>query len=181
MKNKLKIFLIFALVIQLFVPSYLLVHHYSLISTAMEQKTEYLFVISYLEFLSDDKKYTAEEVDSLHFAVFYTEGLYNERIAVSADENGIARLSELGDKKTDIWFDYDYYDKSQTVTADRFSFTEEASPDIVRELHQRYFWYNRNDENKEYAYLSVKVYKGIFIPTAIYYKGEKIMTIDPPM
>ena len=72
MKNKMKIFLILVLVIQLFVPSYLLVHHYSLISTAMEQKTEYLFVISYLEFLSDDKKYTAEEVDSLHFAVFYT-------------------------------------------------------------------------------------------------------------
>lgn len=181
MKNKMKIFLIFALVIQLFVPSFLLTHHYSLIKTAMLEKTEYLFVISYLEFWSDDKKYTAEEVDSLHFSVYDTVGLYNERIAVSADENGIARLSELGDKKTDIWFDYDYYDKSQTIPADRFSFTEEASPDIVRELHQRYFWYNRNDENKEYAYLSVKVYKGIFIPTAIYYKGEKIMTIDPPM
>lgn len=183
MKNKIKIFLILVLVIQLLVPSYLLVHHYSLINTAMEEKTEYLFVIDYMEFWSDSKNYTEEYVSTLHFSIYDTAGLYNERIAVSADENGIARLRALEDKKqTDIWFDYDYYEKSNSVGEGEFSFTErENAPDIVKELRQRYLWYNRKDENKEYVYLSAKIYKGIFIPTAIYYRGEKVIEINPPI
>ena len=48
---------------------------------------------------------------------------------------------------------------------------------LVTEINQTYGWVSDLHENGSYAYVTAKVYRGVFIPTAIYVKGEKVITI----
>ncbi len=182
MKNKTKIFIALALVLQLFIPSYLLIHHYSLINNALDEETEYCFKLRSIEFKTQNWEWTNTEKDAdfLYFSIYDTLGMYDKRIAVSTDENGLAVLSELKNKRqTDSWFDYDYYNNGCGFDSGEFAFEPGIDTyDIITELRNQYSWFNRNDENREYAFVTAKVYKGLFIPTAIYFRGEKILTIQ---
>ena len=181
MTRKIKAFLSLTLIIQLLIPAYLLVGHYSVMDTALTSATEYRFRINSIKFdyyVDTDNSYNyvceeislrVEEIDSLH----------NKKIAVSLNENGIPVLEELKNKnQTDIWFDYDYYEQYCKLSADEFTFSPDRSPrSIITDIRSEYSWFNRNDENKTYAYLTAKIYKGVFIPTAIYFNGIKVITI----
>ena len=179
MTRKAKVFLCFALIIQLLIPAYLLSHHYSINNTALESATEYRFRINNIDFdyyTDNDNNYVCTGIT---FRVEEIDGLYNRKIAVSLNENSMPVLEELKDKnQTDIWFDYDYYRQSRELTADEFTFAPDRNVrDIIRKISSEYSWFNRKDENKTYAYVTAKIYKGVFIPTAIYFNGIEVITI----
>lgn len=179
MTRKIKAFLALSLVIQLLIPAYLLIHHYSVTNTALESATEYRFRINSMHFdiFSDVDVYECKEIS---FSVEEIVGFYNQKIAVSLNENGMPVLEELKDKKqTDTWFDYDYYDQKTNLYPEDFTFADGIDIQrTIRKIKSEYSWFNRKDENKTYAYLTAKIYKGVFIPTAIYFNGVKIITIN---
>ncbi len=181
MTRKIKVFLSITLIIQFLIPAYLLSHHYSVMNTALESGTEYRFKITSIEFdyyTADDNEY--EYIcENIYFRIAEINALYNGKIAVSLDENGLPVLEVLKDKKqTDSWFDYDYYSQCCDISADKFTFSPDMNTrEIIRRINSEYSWFNRNDEDKTYAYLSAKIYKGIFIPTAIYFNGIKVISI----
>lgn len=179
MTLKAKAFLCFALIIQLLVPVYLLSHHYSVTNSALTSATEYRFRINSIKFdysIDSDNDYICEGID---FRVEEIDGLWDKKIAVSLNENGLPVVEELKDKKqTDIWFDYAYYKQSRELSSDEFTFAPDRSAtDIIKRIRKEYSWFNRNDENKTYAYVTAKIYKGVFIPTAIYFNGIEVITI----
>lgn len=179
MTRKAKVFLCFALIIQLLIPAYLLSRHYSVMNTALTSVTEYRFRINRIDFeyyTDNDNNYVCTGID---FHVEEIDGLYNRKIAVSLNENSMPVVDELKDEKqTDIWFDYDYYKQSRELSADEITFSPDRSVrSIISDIRKEYSWFNRKDENKTYAYVTAKIYKGLFIPTAIYFNGIKVITI----
>ncbi len=176
MSKKLKILVILTLIIQLIIPSYLLYHHYSVTEAAINSGTEYKFRISYIEFDAADAQ-SKEECKSIHFFLDGLSGLYKSKIAVSADEYGFATMSELKNKnQTDYWFDYDYYNKNTDLSEGEFAFADGIyAREMMNRIRSEYSWFNRNDSNRNYAYVYAKVYKGVFIPTAIYFEGLKVI------
>lgn len=179
MTRKAKVLLILTLIIQLIIPAYLLSHHYSVTNTALESATEYRFRINSIDFGYYKDEYNNFVCDEIRFYVEEIDGLRNKKIAVSLNENGLPVVEELEDKKqTDIWFDYDYYKQSRELSADDITFSPDSSAtDIIRKISREYSWFNRNDEYKTYAYVTAKIYKGVFIPTAIYFNGVEVITI----
>ena len=179
MTLKAKAFLCFALIIQLLVPAYLLSHHYSVTNSALTSATEYRFRINSIKFdysIDSDNDYICEGID---FRVEEIDGLWDKKIAVSLNENGVSVVEELEDKKqTDVWFDYDYYKQSRYLSPDEITFSPDRSVrSIISDIRSEYSWFNRNDEYKTYAYVTAKIYKGVFIPTAIYFNGIEVITI----
>lgn len=179
MTRKIKAFLALTLIIQLLIPAYLLIHHYSVTNTALESATEYRFRINSMHFdiFSDVDVYECKEIS---FSVEEIVGFYNQKIAVSLNENGMPVLEELKDKKqTDIWFDYDYYRQKTNLYTEDITFSDGIDiQSTIRKIKSEYSWFNRKDEYKTYAYLTAKIYKGVFIPTAIYFNGIKVITIN---
>lgn len=179
MTRKAKVLLILTLIIQLIIPAYLLSHHYSVTNSALTSATEYRFRINSIDFgyyKDEDNNFVCDEI---RFYVEEIDGLRNKKIAVSLNENGLPVLEELKDKKqTDIWFDYDYYKQSRELSADDITFSPDRNmTEIIADIRSEYSWFNRKDENKTYAYVTAKIYKGVFIPTAIYFNGIEVITI----
>ncbi|MBQ2758548.1 MAG: hypothetical protein IJE93_02145 [Clostridia bacterium] len=179
MTRKAKVLLILTLIIQLIIPAYLLSHHYSVTNSALMSATEYRFRINSIDFgyyKDEDNNFVCDEI---RFYVEEIDGLRNKKIAVSLNENGLPVLEELKDKKqTDIWFDYDYYKQSRELSADDITFSPNRNmTEIIADIRSEYSWFNRKDENKTYAYVTAKIYKGVFIPTAIYFNGIEVITI----
>lgn len=179
MTRKAKVLLILTLIIQLIIPAYLLSHHYSVTNSALTSATEYRFRINSIDFgyyKDEDNNFVCDEI---RFYVEEIDGLRNKKIAVSLNENGLPVLEELKDKKqTDIWFDYDYYKQSRELSADDITFSPNRNmTEIIADIRSEYSWFNRKDENKTYAYVTAKIYKGVFIPTAIYFNGIEVITI----
>lgn len=179
MTRKAKVLLILTLIIQLIIPAYLLSHHYSVTNSALTSATEYRFRINSIDFgyyKDEDNNFVCDEI---RFYVEEIDGLRNKKIAVSLNENGLPVLEELKDKKqTDIWFDYDYYKQSRELSADDITFSPNRNmTEIIADIRSEYSWFNRKDENKTYAYVTAKIYKGVFIPTAIYFNGVEVITI----
>ncbi|MBR3976042.1 MAG: hypothetical protein IKJ88_09315 [Clostridia bacterium] len=179
MTRKAKVLLILTLIIQLIIPAYLLSHHYSVTNSALMSATEYRFRINSIDFgyyKDEDNNFVCDEI---RFYVEEIDGLRNKKIAVSLNENGLPVLEELKDKKqTDIWFDYDYYKQIRELSADDITFSPNRNmTEIIADIRSEYSWFNRKDENKTYAYVTAKIYKGVFIPTAIYFNGIEVITI----
>lgn len=180
MKKSAKIITALTLIIQLLIPSYLLVHHYTLINTALKSEDEYMFEIDIIHF--DHKNifnYSADGINSFYFEIFDFMPLDTEKIAVEKDEDGQLTVKELTkDNKTDVWFNYDYYSKNSFFTRGEYQFesTDNIST-LITSINKEYYALSTKDEVRNPAYVSVKIYKGIFIPTAIYFNGEKILTI----
>lgn len=184
MNKKLKIFIALTLAVQLFVPSFLAIYHYSLYSTAKNLETEYRFEISYMSF---DDHYVYEDSfseiaeESLSFDVAEAWRLSSDRMTLLVSpQNNVISLKKLGDgEKTDLWISRRTYYQNSTLEADSFSFVNpEKKGAIKMALRTEYLQYKSDSEEYEKAYLTAKIYKGLFLPTAIYFKGEKIIDIN---
>ena len=173
--------LIITILIQIFIPSFLLIHHYTLIKNTLATETEYRFQLNriYIDY-KNSGVVTASSVTGLTFEIYDVYSLNNEKFTVRVNENGIAEVKTIEEKpNTDTWFSYKYYAKSNYYTDEKISFTKDIDTEsTIRDIHKAYNWFNRNDPDREYAYVTAKIYKGMFIPTAIYFRDQKIITIN---
>ena len=178
MNKRLKIFTALVLVLQLLIPSFILVYNKEITDNAIRNGTEYSFRLNHLYL---NRSLTPEtENYSLYFHVssgnlnFY----YADEISVTVNSDGFASLSKRKNTDTgDSWFIYKSLDSTMRQSEDSFSPTEGLT---YREL---FLTLNQLKNEEDYtlpdrAYVTAKVYKGIFIPTAIYLDGEKILTIS---
>ncbi len=180
MNKKMKVLLALTLIIQLLIPSYLLYHHYTVMDTALNSAEEYRFRIDSLEFEIPTDPDADYECESVYFRVTDIEAFYNKKIAVTLSEDGFPQVDEVDNSnKSDCWFDYKHYKQSKNLYKEDFAFNADiAVRYTLNKLRKEYAWYNKNDEDRKYAYVSAKIYKGRFIPTAIYFEGIKVITIN---
>ena len=180
MNKKLKLFLALSLVIQLLVPSSLLIYHYSLLSTAQNLDTEYRFELGYfsLDYYYDFK--SENPTDHLDGPIYLNiSGVSSRRnskyTVVSTPKNNVVSLQTISEKtETDVWF----YGRcfTEEIAPVSYSFAEGTDPDTIRaQIRAEYNLKNQRD--RESAYLTAKIYRGVFLPTAIYFRGEKIIDI----
>ncbi len=183
MNKKLKIFLAITLVLQLLFPSSLLIYQYSLLSTVKNLSTEYTFEIAHLSFADyyvyeDSFSEIAEGPLSFHLAEDWKVSA--EKVTpVLSPQNNVLSLRKLQDgDKTDVWFYNRHYYRNRIIEPEFFSFVnEEDKGGLKRDLRNEYSHFKEDEETFEHAYLTAKIYKGIFLPTAIYFRGEKIIDI----
>ena len=189
MKNKkLKLIIILVLVIQIILPAGMLGYHYSVYNYALNNTPDFKFYLSYFDLYSygenDEIIYGDEEKnDVLYFDIAYK--YFNTNMEVVSDMNGFAVISALQDKKLNKhWFSSDNYNKmgsfSQADGEFTYVDTEEAKK-IMSEWKQRYYDHYGNAEIEVYQadslYITAKVYKGVFIPTAVYKDNVKVIEI----
>ena len=104
---------------------------------------------------------------------------------VVADMNGFVVISAVQDKKLNKnWFSYDNYNKigsfSQAEGEFTYVDTEEAKK-VMSQWKDTYFDHYGDDEIQfkggNAVYITAKVYKGMFIPTAVYRDNVKVIDI----
>lgn len=176
MNKKLKAFTAIVIIIQLLVPVYLLAHHYSIRKYTEENTEEYKFRLEYLMMYNDYNDISKEKELMIRY---YIDGMsynFGTTAGINIGTDGFAHVTKKDADKalTDVWFSKKYYKSHTTLSPAQYSF--EPSADVVKlqkELANKKFYANETT-----SYITAKVYKGIFIPTAIYYNGEKIITIS---
>ncbi len=179
MSRKAKALLALTLILQLLIPSYLMLHHYSVINEAKRSQTEYRFRLSDIDFSYSAGNPSADTIESLSYTVQDVLYLHDKKMGVSVDETGLASTVSADESAKDCWFDYDYYYKNTEITADDITFEPDVDVRaLINELRNQYSWFNRKDENRIYAYVTAKIHKGIFIPTAVYFGDIKVLTIN---
>ena len=189
MKNKkLKIIVILVLVIQIILPAGMLGYHYSIYNYALNNTPDFKFYLSYFDLYSrgenDEIIYDDEEKnDVLYFDIAYR--YYNTNMEVVSDMNGFAVVSALQNKKLNKhWFSFSNYNKigsfSQAEGEFTYVDTEEAKK-VMSQWKDTYFDHYGDDEIKfkggNAVYITAKVYKGMFIPTAVYKDNVKVIEI----
>ena len=189
MKNKkFKLIIILVLVIQIILPAGMLGYHYSIYNYALNNTPDFKFYLSYFDLYSrgenDEIIYDDEEKnDVLYFYIAHR--YYLEDIAVKVDSNGFAVVSEIENKKLNKhWFSFDNYNKMGSFSQSEGEFTyvdTEEAKKVMSEWKDTYFDYYGDDEIKfnggNSVYLTAKVYKGVFIPTAVYKDNVKVIDI----
>lgn len=181
MNKKLRIILALTLIVQLLIPVGMLYHHATIRNFALNHSLEYKFKLLDIDFWDFD--YMDEDTDSysgtINLEVGGVRNYYNRKIAVTIGEDGFVDLAELENRmQTNCWFDYDYCRKNCTFRMNEYSFEPEVDVKaLMSEVNKTHGWTSNFHENGCYAYVTAKVYKGVFIPTAIYVKGEKVITI----
>lgn len=179
MNKKIKALVALTLIIQLLIPSYLLIYHYTVLDAAFDSETEYRFRIYDMDFDAPPLINTTDDCLGLYFDI-ENAILYNSApIAVSTDENGQAVLSVLESKwQTDNWFDYKIYEQNSYISKVDFTFEPDIDAVVLmNEIRSNFLWLNRNNKYNPGVYVTAKVHKGIFIPTAVYYGEVKVITI----
>ena len=173
--------LIITILIQIFIPSFLLIHHYTLITNTLATETEYRFQLDriYIDY-NNSGVVTASSVTGLTFEIYDVYSLHNEKFTAAVNENGIAVVKEIeGIPRNDSWFNYKYYANSTFHPPENLTVEKDVNVmKTITDIHRQYNWFNRNDPDREYAYVTAKIYKGMFIPTAIYFRDQKIITIN---
>ena len=189
MKNKkLKLIIILVLVIQIILPAGMLGYHYSVYNYALEHTPDFKFYLSYFDLYSygdnDEIIYDNEDKnDVLYFDIAYR--YYREDMFVTVDENGFAKISNAQNKKNNKhWFSFDNYNKMGSFSQAEGEFTyvdTEEAKKIMSEWKQRYYDHYGYAEIEVYQadslYITAKVYKGVFIPTAVYKDNVKVIEI----
>ena len=156
MKNKkLKLIIILVLVIQIILPAGMLGYHYSIYNYALNNTPDFKFYLSYFDLYSrgenDEIIYDDEEKnDVLYFDI--AQRYYREDMAVTADANGFAVVSEIENKKLNKhWFSFDNYNKMGSFSQSEGEFiyvdTEEAKK-VMSQWKDTYFDYYGDDEIK---------------------------------
>ena len=190
MKNKkLKLIIILVLVIQIILPAGMLGYHYSIYNYALEHTPDFKFYLSYFDLYSRDDNngithnFSSSGNDVFHFDIAYR--YYRTNMEVVADMNGFAVVSALQNKKLNKhWFSFSNYNKmgafSQAEGEFTYVDTEEAKK-VMSQWKNTYFDHYGDDEIKfnggNAVYITAKVYKGIFIPTAVYRDDVKVIDI----
>ena len=171
--KKLRIFIIAVLILQILMPAGLLYHHYSLHSRARKDSPEFKFR---LESIDVYQIYDTGEGDER--LDFYVEDLfqyYHDDIAVTVGDDGYAHMAKPENKRLNKhWFTFNYcYDKSQ-MNNDNYVY--EDGVDVAELHHKIYNTYGKDVSKPDGFYVTAKVYKGIFIPVAIYIENEKVIS-----
>ena len=189
MKNKkLKLIVILALVIQMILPAAMLGYHYSIYNYAINNTPDFKFYLSYLDLYSygenDEIIYGDEDNnDVLYFDIAYR--YYRTDMEVVADMNGFVVISAVQDKKLNKhWFSYDNYNKMGSFSQAEGEFTyvdTEEAKKVMSQWKDTYFDHYGDDEIQfkggNAVYITAKVYKGVFIPTAVYRDNVKVIDI----
>lgn len=177
MNKRLKALTAVVIIIQLLIPTYLLVHHNEIRKYAEKNGEEYKFRLEYLFTYYAYDDLADESVLNVRYFIDGMSYNFGKTAAVNVGADGFAHVTRMNaDKnKTDIWLSKKYYKNYITLSPSQYTF--EASVDVSA-LQEELSDENKYIGNGKTAYITAKVYKGIFIPTAIYYKGEKILTID---
>ncbi len=189
MNKKLRLFVIIALVIQIILPAGLLGYHYHIYNYALNNTPDFKFYLSYFDLYSRDGdngityNFSESGKDVFHFSIAHR--YHNTNMEVVADMNGFVVLSALQNKRLNKhWFSYKNYNKmgafSQAAGDFTYVETEEAKK-IMREWKDRYFDHYGDDDimynGGNTVYITAKVYKGMFIPTAVYKDNVKVIEI----
>ena len=189
MKNKkFKLIVIIALIIQIILPAGMLGYHYSIYNYALNNTPDFKFYLSYFDLYSygenDEIIYGDENKnDVLYFDIAYK--YFNTNMEVVSDMNGFAVISALQDKKLNKhWFSSDNYNKigsfSQADGEFTYVDTEEAKK-VMSQWKDTYFDHYGDDDIRfkggNAVYITAKVYKGVFIPTAVYRDNVKVIDI----
>lgn len=180
MNKKFKIMIALTLIIQLLIPVSMLCHHVTVKNITLNHSTEYKFKLLDMDFYGYNKENGEIMKDgSLYFEVGGVHNYYGEKIAVTVGEDGFVDLAEPENIiKTNCWFDYYYCNENSHFKYGEFSFEPDVDVEqLKKEINETYGWASNFHENGCYAYVTAKVYMGMFIPTAIYVKGEKVITI----
>lgn len=167
MKNKkLTALIVFTLILQLLLPGYFLSHHFSVRSFAMNYSNDYKFRLNDLHIYDSEMN-------------FWIDGyVWDEKMSVSIDSEGFAVISDYAKEKGDCWFDGDFYRKSCWVSSDKIVYEPGVDIEALKsKIRKTYGWAESIFSEKCEAYVVAKVYKGVFIPTAVYVDGEKVITI----
>ncbi len=171
MKNKKFIALIvLTLVIQLAFPFGLLYTNSYNRNFALEHSIDYKFKLIYANLYDGN----GDEKASFSFSVgsgIYT--FYNQKIAVTIGEDGFAEMSNIeaaGDAK--CWFDNGYY-RTLSHGMENFEFEDGIDASVFR---SKVYEKDENYKRECVAYMTAKVYKGVFIPTGVYVGEEKLIT-----
>ena len=189
MKNKkLKLIIILALVIQIILPAGLLGYHYSMYNYALNNTPDFKFYVSWFHIFTygEGKEilydYDENSKELLYFDI--SDVYYRKDMAVTVGADGFAVLSEAENKNLNkYWFSHENYNKIDSFSKEEGEFeyvdTEEAGK-IVSEWRYKYYQQYEMDgityDGGNSVYITAKVYKGIFIPTAVYKDGVKIIT-----
>ncbi len=181
--KKLKIFIIAVLIVQMLLPAGLLTNEYSKRSEAFRYSPDFKFRLYYLDIwdLPDEEG----EVLSFSIATKDLRTYYGDDIAVTADEKGYAKFSLAENKRLNkFWFSYKQYQNIGSYKASKGEFTyvdTEEAKKVMSEWKQRYFDHYGDDEIKfnggNSVYITARIYKGIFIPTAVYKDGVKVIEL----
>lgn len=179
MTQKTKIFIALTLVIQLLFPTGLLVHRHTVLKEALATEDEYIFELSELRLVVPNTAYpSADSCEAFWFSINDVYAYSAAKIAVSVGADGLAVVSELDRKKdTDCWFSYDYYNKNSNFEKGEFTIITTDFRQLRSEIISEYSIFNKNAEEKP-AYVTAKIHNGVFLPTAIYFNGEKIIDIS---
>lgn len=179
MNKKFRIIIAITLIIQLIIPAGLLYRHYTAIDFALNHSLDYRFKLLDIGLYGydEDNDDSFEDME-LHLEVGGIHNYYGEKIAVTVGEDGFADLAKSR-KDTDCWFDYDYCYKNSNFSYGEFTFEDGVDVKALRkDIRESYAWASDLHENGSFAYVTAKVYKGVFIPTAVYVRGEKVITIN---
>ncbi len=173
MKNKkLKIIIIATLVLQLILPLYLLTYHYSAYDEAVSQTTEFRFPLEYLDIYNIHD--TGDSVQQLGFSIKDIYDYYNEDIEVTVGDDGFAQMTLSKNKNLNKnWFTFKYYYSSNYYTSEEYEYAEGV--DKTNFINHISSIYREDVLNFDSFYLTAKVHKGLFIPTALYFEGEKVI------
>ncbi len=176
MNKKFKIIIALTLIVQLLIPAAILYNHYTVRNFAINHSIDYKIKIELLYF--SDYRASSDPTDIRDCLDYYINDyrLYNKKVAVTIGEDGFAQLSELDkNSDSDCWFEEKYYREKRQLRADEFKLEEGVDK---REINRKTSQLEMDKLNEnECFYLTAKVYKGLFIPTAIYFCDEKIATI----
>ena len=189
MKNKkFKLIVILVLVIQIILPAGMLGYHYSIYNYALNNTPDFKFYLSYFDLYSygdnDEIIYDDEDKnDVLYVDIAYR--YYRTDMEVVADMNGFVVISAVQDKKLNKhWFSYDNYNKMGSFSQAEGEFTyvdTEEAKKVMSQWKDTYFDHYGDDEIKfkggNAVYITAKVYKGVFIPTAVYKDNVKVIEI----
>ena len=183
MNKKIKALIALTVIIQLLVPTFLLTYHYSVLNTAKGLSTEYylqldgIFLDYYYDFKAENP--TERENAPMTFNINTIFWWNNFKYTVNATpNNNVISLKELEKTdNTDTWFYSRCFEEVCVIPSENYSFEPGIDADKIRAQLRTEYNVNIKGE-REPAYLSAKIYKGVIIPTGIYYKGEKIISIN---
>ena len=170
MNKKLKIAIALVLIIQLLVPFSLLIYNQSAMKTTLEKGTELKFRVLNIH-TSSENDFSETEIPYIDF---YIDGFVynNKNVSIVSDSDGFAVFYREG--RENDWVNRDFVFKAQHLKPDEISIAEPFTAENLRV----YMRLNNTYKNtSEHFYITAKIYKGFFIPTAIYYDDMKIADI----
>ena len=170
--KKIKLIIVLTIIIQLLLPSYLLYHHYNLHTEARKNSPEFKLLLESLDIYEVND--TDEGEENLYFSVKDVYNYYSGDVAVAVGSDGFARLSVAENKSlNNYWFTHKYYSRKTYMDSSGYEYAEGVDRlDLIYRVNDMHI---EDIENPEGFYITAKVYKGVFLPMAIYLDNVKVI------